>query len=409
MFEQLDLFNGPTLSAPYTVSQLTGVIRRLIESRPELSDLWVEGEVSNFSRASSGHCYFTLKDAGSQLNCVMWRGAASKQSYLPTTGDQVQVHGYVGVYEAGGRYQLYADEIQPAGIGDLYRQFELLKARLENEALFAPERKRQIPQFPRVIGVVTSPTAAALRDIVNVLSRRYPLARVLLSPTAVQGDAAPPQIVAALDALNARDDVDVIIVARGGGSLEDLWAFNDEGVARAIAASRHPVVCGVGHETDFSLADFVADLRAPTPSAAAELVVQDQFDLRAQVVGLAVRATSLLHATLDGDRLRLTEQERALRHLSPGVQIAQARQHVDDLLGRSQASVGHEFALWRERLAGVSGRLAGFSPVGTLARGYAIVRHSATGDVVSSVQDVSAGDLLAIRVLDGEFDAEVTS
>jgi exodeoxyribonuclease VII large subunit len=291
----------------------------------------------------------------------------------------------------------------------LYRQFELLKARLENEGLFAPERKRQIPLFPRVIGVVTSPIAAALRDIVNVLSRRYPLARVLLSPTAVQGDAAPPQIVAALDALNARDDVDVIIVARGGGSLEDLWAFNDEGVARAIAASRHPVVCGVGHETDLSLADFVADLRAPTPSAAAELVVQDQVDLRAQVVGLAVRASSLLRATLDGDRLRLTEQERALRHLSPGVRIAQARQHVDDLLGRSQASVGHEFALWRERLAGVSGRLAGFSPVGTLARGYAIVRHSATGDVVSSVKDVSAGDLLAIRVLDGEFGAEVTS
>ena len=409
MFEQLDLFSGPMLSAPYTVSQLTGVIRRLIESQPELSDLWVEGEVSNFSRAASGHCYFTLKDAGAQLNCVMWRGVASKQSYLPTTGDHVQVHGYVGVYEGGGKYQLYADEIQPAGIGDLYRQFELLKARLEEEGLFDPERKRQLPQFPRVIGVVTSPIAAALRDIVNVLARRYPLVQVLLSPTAVQGEAAPAQIVAALGALNARDDVDVIIVARGGGSLEDLWAFNDEHVARAIAASRHPVVCGVGHETDFSLADFAADLRAPTPSAAAELVVQDQIDLRAQVAGLAVRAATSLRAGLDGNRLRLMEQERALRHLSPRVQVAQARQRVDDLLERSHTSVGHEFALWRERVAGVSGRLAGFSPVGTLARGYAIIRQRATGEVVSSVQDVSTDDALAVRVLDGEFRAEVTS
>ncbi|MCK4449981.1 MAG: exodeoxyribonuclease VII large subunit, partial [Anaerolineae bacterium] len=269
MFEQLSIFGqsgGPTLSEPYTVSQLTGHIRRLIEDDPELSDVWVEGEVSNFSRAFSGHCYFTLKDAGSQIGCVMWRSVAILQDYLPVDGDLVLAYGRVGVYEASGRYQLYVDQIRPAGVGDLYRQFELLKARLEAEGLFAPERKRPLPGFPRCIGVVTSPTAAALRDILNVLGRRYPLAEVLLAPTQVQGDAAPPQIVAALEALNTRDDVDVIIVARGGGSLEDLWAFNDERVTRAIAGSRIPVICGVGHETDFSLVGFAADVRAPTPS-----------------------------------------------------------------------------------------------------------------------------------------------
>ncbi|RLC60253.1 MAG: exodeoxyribonuclease VII large subunit, partial [Chloroflexota bacterium] len=315
MFEQLSLFGGSTFSEPYTVSQLTGYIRRLIEDDPELSDVWVEGEVSNFSRASSGHCYFTLKDAGSQIGCVMWRSVAKVQDYLPVGGDLVLAHGRVGVYEAGGRYQLYVDQLRPAGVGDLYRQFELLKARLEAEGLFAPERKRPLPRFPRRIGVVTSPSAAALRDILNVLGRRYPLAEVLLAPTPVQGDDAPPQIVAAIEALNGRDDVDIIIVARGGGSLEELWAFNDERVARAVAASRIPVICGVGHETDFSLADFAADVRAPTPSAAAELVAPDRAELRAQVAGLAAALVTALQGVVEERRWRLAEQTRALKHL----------------------------------------------------------------------------------------------
>jgi len=408
MVEQLDLFGASMLSAPYTVSQLTGVIRDLIESRPELIDLWVEGEVSNFTRAASGHCYFTLKDAASQVNGVMWRGVATRQTYLPATGDQVLIHGHIGVYEAGGKYQLYADQIQPAGIGDLYRQFELLKARLEAEGLFAPEHKRSLPEFPRVIGVVTSPIAAALRDIINVLKRRYPVAELLLSPTEVQGEKAPVQIVAALDRLNAWGDVDVIIVARGGGSLEDLWAFNDERVARAIAASRIPVVCGVGHETDFSLADFAADLRAPTPSAAAELVVPDRAELKAQVAGLASAAAGHVRNLVEGERLRLRGQVLTLEHLSPEARVAQGRQRVDEFSARAGAAIQHTLALRREHLLGVSGRLAGFSPIGTLKRGYAIIRRGATGEVVGSVQDVSAGDSLAVRVLDGEFDAEVT-
>ena len=407
MFEQLDFFGEPARSEPYTVSQLTGHIRRLLENEPELSDLWVEGEVSNFSRASSGHCYFTLKDTGSQIGCVMWRSVAQSQDYLPSGGDLVLAHGQVGVYEAGGRYQLYVDRIQPAGVGNLYLEFERLKARLEAEGLFAPERKLPLPLFPHRIGVVTSPTAAALRDVLNVLGRRYPLAEVLLSPTQVQGDAAPQQIVVALQALNERDDVDVIIVARGGGSLEDLWAFNDEQVARAIASSHLPVICGVGHETDFSLADFAADVRAPTPSAAAELVAPDRADLRAQVAGLAAALATTLKGTIEEQRWRLAEQARELKHLSPVNQLAQTRQRVDDLLSRAEATVRHALTLRREQFNGLTGQLTGISPLRTLERGYAVVRHRERGSVVCSVEQVAAGEALAVRVADGEFEAKV--
>jgi exodeoxyribonuclease VII large subunit len=408
MFEQLSLFGGATISEPFTVSQLTGHIRRLFEDDPVLGDVWVEGEISNFSRASSGHCYFTLKDGGAQVPCVMWRNVADVQDYLPASGDQVLAHGNVSVYEAGGRYQLYVDRVQPAGLGNLYLEFERLKAQLEAEGLFDPERKRPLPILPHRIGVVTSPTAAALRDILNVLGRRYPLAEVLLSPTQVQGDAAPPQIVAAIEALNEREDVDVIIIARGGGSLEDLWAFNDERVARAVAASRIPTVCGVGHETDFSLADFAADVRAPTPSAAAELVAPDRAELQAYVAGLSMALVAALRGEIDERRWKLAEQVRALKHLSPQAQLAQARQPVDDLLARAEAAMHHNLTLNRERLAGLSGRLNSASPLGTLERGYAIVHRREMAAVVQSVEQVAPGDALSVRVADGEFEVEVS-
>jgi exodeoxyribonuclease VII large subunit len=273
--------------------------------------------------------------------------------------------------------------------------------------LFDPERKRPLPPLPQRIGVVTSPTAAALRDILNVLGRRYPLAEVLLSPTQVQGDAAPPQIVAAIEALNTRSDVDVIIIARGGGSLEDLWAFNDERVARAVAASRIPTVCGVGHETDFSLADFAADVRAPTPSAAAELVAPDQAELRTYVAGLSAALIAALRGEIEERRWMLAEQVRALKHLSPQAQLAQARQRVDDLLARAEAAMQHSLTLNHERLTGLSGRLNSASPLGTLERGYAIVRRQESGEVVQSVKQVALRDALGIRVADGEFEAEV--
>jgi len=405
MFEQLDFF-ASTYSEPYTVSQLSAHISRLIDRDAALRDLWLEGEVSNFVQASSGHCYFTLKDGGAQIRCLMWSSDARRHRYLPTDGDQVLGHGRVGVYEVRGVYQLYVDQIRPAGVGDLYRQFERLKARLEEEGLFAPERKRPLPRFPRRIGVVTSPGAAALRDIVNVLRRRFPLATVLLSPTLVQGDAAPRQIVDALEILNQKDDVDVILVARGGGSLEELWAFNDERVARAVAESRIPVICGVGHETDFTLADFAADRRAPTPSAAAELAVPDEAELRAQVEAWRRDLGGALRAVIDQRRWRLKDRVRALRHLSPRNQMAQTRQRIDDLIGLAEKAVHHEIRIRGERLDGLQGRLRGLSPEGTLKRGFAVVRQDRDGTVVRSVDQVSPGDTLRVRVADGEFPAE---
>jgi exodeoxyribonuclease VII large subunit len=347
-----------------------------------------------------------MKDASAQIQCVMWRSDANRQSKLPKDGDFVLSHGRVGVYEVRGLYQLYVDRIRPAGIGDLYERFERVKARLEAEGLFAPERKRPLPGFPQVIGVVTSPQAAALRDILHVLSRRFPLPEVLLSPTAVQGEAAPPQIVSAIEALNERDEVDVIIVARGGGSLEELWAFNEERVARAVAASRIPVICGVGHETDFSLADLAADVRAPSPSAAAELVVPDQAEVRAQLKERAMALVAALASIIQERRWLLGKQAQALKHLSPATQLMQARQRIDDLIGRAERATHHELSLRRERLDGLVGRLTSVSPTGTLERGYAIVRRCKTGAVVRSVEHVVPGDRLSIRVVDGEFKAE---
>ena len=408
MFRQLDLTRGATLAESFSVSELNRTIRQLIENTPELGDLWVKGEVSNFTRASSGHCYFTLKDATAQVGCLMWRNVAGRQSYLPQNGDRVSAHGRVSVYEAGGRYQLYVDQILPAGEGDLYQQLKLLEERLRAEGLFDPDRKQPLPALPGRIGVVTSQDAAALRDIVNVLSRRYPLAEVLLSPTLVQGAGAPDGIVKALSALNEREDVDVIIVARGGGSLEDLWAFNDERVARAVAASRLPVVCGVGHETDTSLADFAADVRAPTPSAAAELVAPDRAELRAQVADKTAALAAALRSLVEDRRWRLAEQTQALKHLSPSVQLLQARQRVDDLLGHAEIALTQTLALHSERLSGLVGRLESVSPMGTLARGYAIVRLQAGGDVVRSIGQVETGDVVGIRVVDGAFDATVS-
>jgi exodeoxyribonuclease VII large subunit len=407
MLEQLPLFAVADRKT-YTVSQLMARIRSTVEADPRLMDVWVEGEVSNFRQVASGHCYFTLKDAGAELRCVMWRDRVRGMRTLPANGDSVLAHGRVGVYEQRGDLQLYVDTLEPLGLGWLYQEYERLKARLEAEGLFAPERKRPLPRFPRRIGVVTSPDAAALRDILNILSRRYPLAEVVLAPTLVQGEEAPPQIIAALRALNAREDIDVILLVRGGGSLEELWAFNDERVARAVAASRIPVVCGVGHETDFSLADFAADRRAPTPSAAAELATPDRAELAGQVRTLRARLVRALEADLARRRGRVQEQVRVLRRLSPALRLSQARQRLDDLTERAGRAIRHQIAVRRERLAGLAGRLEGVSPLATLERGYAIVRRVADGLIVRSPSQVAVGDALQVRVRDGEFGATVS-
>ena len=395
----------------YSISQLTAYVKSVFEMDPFLQDVWVEGEVSNYYRAASGHCYFTLKDDGAAISCVMWRSQADRILVLPRDGDALLVHGKVSVYEARGAYQLYVDIIQPAGLGRLYLEFEALKQRLAEEGLFDPKRKRPLPLLPRRIGVVTSAGAAALRDILRTLSSRYPLVEVLLAPTLVQGTEAPSQIVTALANLNRwsaeREVLDAIIIARGGGSLEDLWAFNDERVARAIASSVVPVVSGVGHETDFTIADFVADLRAPTPTGAAAAVVPDRRELRLQVRGLAARLLELMAGQLSTKREGLAAQEQGLARSSPLQVLARYRQQVDDLSRAAAMAWAHQSRLWRERLVGMQGRLNAINPLEVLARGYAVVRRPQTDEVVSSVAQVAVGDAIAIRVQDGEFEAEV--
>jgi exodeoxyribonuclease VII large subunit len=404
---QMNLFSSPEAMAPMTVSDLTRYIREMFEVDYRLQDVWVEGEVSGVTRHSSGHIYFTLKDAASQIACVMWKSAAPTYGALVVHGGQIAAHGKVSVYELRGSYQLYVDRVRPKGLGDLHAQFELLKARLEAEGLFAPERKRRLPEFPHRIGVVTSPTGAVIRDICNILSRRWPLAEVILAPAQVQGQDAPPQIVAALDTLYRRDDLDLIIVARGGGSLEDLWAFNDERVARKIGDSPVPLVSGVGHETDFTIADFVADLRAPTPSAAAELTTPDRAELAAQVRALQSELVSAMTAALRDWHVAHQAQARALAHLSPQARLANLRQRADDLVSQATWAVSHHLQLRRARLTGLAARLDALNPLAVLQRGYAVVRRD--GQLVRSVAQVSPGDRLSVRVSDGEFDATARS
>jgi exodeoxyribonuclease VII large subunit len=353
----------------WTVSDLTRYVRQLLEEDARLQALAVEGEVSDPRTPASGHLYFTLKDEGAQLRCVMWRNAVLQRGGPPRHGERVIVYGHLSVYEAGGQYQLYCEAIVPVGAGDLNARLEALRARLLAEGLFDDERKRPLPPLPRIIGVVTSPDAAAFQDVLTVLRRRYPLAHVVLSPTLVQGDEAPPQIVAALAALNAREDVDVILLVRGGGSLEDLWAFNDERVVRAVAASRVPVVAGVGHEVDITLADFAADLRAPTPSAAAELATPTLEDLGLRVRQMGESLRLLAEAELAARRTQMVMLSREVVYLSPTARIANARQYVDGLAARLRGAAQSTLALQRERIRGLGGALGKLNPAATLARG----------------------------------------
>ena len=385
----------------WSVSDLNRYVKQTLEMDYRLQDLRVTGEVSGFRAYPSGHWYFTLKDGGAQVSCVMWRGRAERQRFTPRDGDAVIAAGAVSLYEVRGQYQLDVALLLPTGEGVLFQEFLRLRARLEAEGLFAAERKRPLPAFPRRIAVVTSPAGAALRDILNIIRRRCPLVEVILAPTPVQGQDAPPQIVAALQAAIAQQP-DVIIVARGGGALEDLWCFNDERVARAIAASPVPVVSGVGHETDFTIADFAADLRAPTPSAAAELVTPDGEQLAAQVDGLAARLGEAALAGLREKRWALTQQQAHLRGLSPQAALRSGQQHLDDLQARAAAALGYRVSLARARWRGLDQALNTVSPLAVLARGYAVVTTPA-GQVVRSVQQVRPGDELRVRVSDGEF------
>ncbi len=393
------------MQSTYSVRELNAHIRRLFERDEDLQDLWVEGEVSGFKQAQpSGHCYFTLKDGKTGIACVMWRSSAQQLAVLPRDGDAVIAHGNVTIYEERSTYQLYVDRLRPVGIGDLYRQFELLKERLEAEGLFDHARKRPLPPFPRRIGVVTSANAAAFQDVQNVLRRRYPLVEIVLSPTLVQGLDAPTQIVRALDRLSATD-VDVILVTRGGGSIEDLWAFNDEGVARAIAASRVPVVSGVGHETDFTIADFVADVRAPTPSAAAEVLTPDFAELALGLDRLTRHLAGAFDDSLRSRRDGLNARRQTLRQLSPLVRVRNTRQRLDDWQARLITTEQRRIALLRERVTARDRALVAASPQAILARGYALVTDAQTGKrIVSAQQPV---DDIRVQFHDGTVTAKV--
>jgi exodeoxyribonuclease VII large subunit len=384
------------------VSKLTFYIRKLLEENEVLQDVWVQGEISNLSRPASGHIYFTLKDSSAALRCVMWRTSAARLGTPLQDGKAVEVHGKIGVYEISGQYQLYADQIRPMGEGALYQEFMRLKAMLEAEGLFASERKRPIPIFPRRIGIVTSATGAALRDMLNTLRRRLPLVEVILAPSPVQGVEAPPALVKAIQVLNYQLP-DVILLARGGGSIEDLWAFNDERVVRAVSTSAVPVICGVGHETDFTLCDFAADLRAPTPTAAAELATPlTLIDLGAAVSSLKSRVVSATLNLIAEQKSTLASLLTQLRFASPGRRIQSERQRVDELARRAHSSLSHQIQLHSTHVTGMQRRLEALNPNAVLARGYAVVTRQDDGSVVSRV--ARASDEMKVRVSDGEFE-----
>lgn len=405
---QPSLFPAP-VPQTFTVSKLTFFIRRLLEENEILQDVWVQGEISNLSRPASGHVYFTLKDANAALKCVMWKTSAQRLNLALRDGMEVEVHGKIGVYEPQGLYQLYADQIRPVGEGALYQEFMRLKAMLEAEGLFDPEQKRPIPDLPRRIGIVTSATGAALRDMLNTLRRRLPLVEVLLAPSPVQGTEAPPALVKAIQSLNLQSP-DVMIIARGGGSIEDLWAFNDERVVRAVAASDVPVICGVGHETDFTLCDFAADLRAPTPTAAAELATQITIqDLAATVSNLQSRLADSILSLIAEQKNFLSSITSQLRYLSPARLIQSERQRVDEYFRRAVSAVAHRVQLQKQHLKGTEKRLEALSPLAVLARGYAVVTRKDDGRVVSRVAQTKPGEQIQVRVVDGKFDANVSS
>ncbi|MDE2050918.1 MAG: exodeoxyribonuclease VII large subunit [Gammaproteobacteria bacterium] len=449
------LFPGPEPDAApgrsvYTVSRLNKEVRVLLERG--LGVVWVEGELSNFSQPSSGHWYFSLKDRESQVRCAMFRLKNAALGFTPKAGQHVIARGRVSLYEPRGEYQLIVDTIEEAGLGALQREFERLKAKLAAEGLFASERKRSLPRFPLRIAVVTSPTGAAVRDVLNILARRFPPAAVLVYPTPVQGAAAAPAIVQALQAASARLDCDVLILARGGGSLEDLWAFNDEGVARAIRACAIPVVTGIGHEIDFTIADFAADARAPTPSGAAELVAPDRVACLEALARMESRMSACMRRELRVVSSRFASVNARLKQAHPGMRLVHQAQRLDDLeqrlAGAAQAvlhtrrhRLNEAFTTllqhsperlareYRRRHEGLDSRLRRAineylsrrshrvdlaqrtlqtaSPLATLARGFAIVTR-ADGSLVTDARSAPAGEEIEARLATGRLRARVT-
>ncbi|MDA8233499.1 MAG: exodeoxyribonuclease VII large subunit [Clostridia bacterium] len=385
-----------------SVKQLTLHIKKLLESDWRLHNVWVKGEISNFKDHSSGHLYLTLKDEASAIKGVMFRSKASSLAFRPENGMRVLARGYVGLYERDGQYQLYIEEMQPDGIGALHIAFEQLKKGLEAEGLFEQQHKQPLPMLPRRIGIVTSPTGAAVRDILQIIRRRFPGLHLILAPVLVQGEKAPEEIARAIRELNDRDLVDVIIVGRGGGSLEELWAFNTEVVARSIFTSRIPVVSAVGHETDYTIADFVADLRAPTPSAAAELVVPDRLELLRYLGSLEQRLELAVKGRLGRLEQRVAFYANHPLFNRPKDRIYQLQQQVDNLMRYLQYQVQQNTEKKGRGFSVLLSRLEALSPLQTLQRGYAIA-CSQDGRVITGTQQVSLGEDIEVIVSDGRL------
>ncbi len=387
-----------------TVTELTTYIKQLVDSDMLLSNVWISGEISNFKFHTSGHMYFSLKDQGAVIKCVMFRTQNSRLKFKPEEGMRVLARGYVSVYPQGGAYQLYVDDMQPDGTGALYLAFEQLKTKLECQGLFDSARKKKLPVLPRAIGVITSLTGAVVRDIIQVLKRRYPNTRIIVYGSAVQGAEAPAQLIGGIRCFNTIKNVDVIILARGGGSLEDLWSFNDEGLAIAISKSDIPIISAVGHETDFTISDFVSDLRAPTPSAAAELVMPEKKALKDNLVLVEKRLTNYLAYGLKKERDRLSRLQSA-RSLKKPLDLVNQKRLSMDTIERSlilHSRTGLERA--RTALKTAAAQLNALSPLTVLSRGYGVIQDE-EGNLIRSVKVLRPGDKLLITITDGKFSA----
>ncbi len=386
-----------------TVSQINGYIKKILDSNVILNDIWIKGEISNFKLHYSGHMYITLKDEGGVLKAVMFKGAASKLAFQPEDGMLVLARGRISVYEQGGSYQLYITEMTPDGVGDLYVAFEQMKKRLEAEGLFDDRCKKPIPEYPETVGVVTAATGAAVRDIINVITRRYPYAKILLYPALVQGQGAAESVASGIELFNELKCADVLIVGRGGGSIEDLWAFNEERTARAIFASQIPVISAVGHETDFTIADFVADLRAPTPSAAAELAVPSQTELLTKIATGRLRMNNYMARLVENLRLKLSKSEPK----NPIEKYDILRQRIDDYLRMSEKGFDRSILEKRRRMGELTAKLDALSPLKVMSRGFSLATDS-VGNVIKSVDSLKAGQEFNLRLSDGHARCSVS-
>ena len=389
----------------YSVSQVNGYLKELVDGDPLLRGLLVRGEVSNYKCYPSGHHYFSLKDEQGSIRCVMFRGDAARLRFRPVNGLSVIAYGRVSVYPRDGQYQLYCTQLMEDGRGALDRAFEALKKKLEAQGLFDPDRKQPLPAYPGRIALVTSPAGAAVRDMIRILRQRWPMTQVLVVPVRVQGEGAAEEIAAAIQRVNLRSDIDLMITGRGGGSREDLWAFNEEPVAWAISRSRIPVISAVGHEPDVTISDYVADVRASTPSNAAELAVPDQTQVRQRLEGLALRLTRAAQVRLDAGRreLRRLEQSRVLRN--PVAVVDDQRMRLDGVQHRLALALERSLRRGRVELAELAGRIDAMSPLKVLGRGYAIARYQ--NQAVTTVGQVSHGDALDVMVSDGVLHCRV--